>query len=257
MQGLTTRTLSVKLVRLSWKKENATGYRVYRKDGSKAYRLINKTGKTSLKLAVIPNTKTYFKVVAYNKKDGKEAKAKAAVTKYYLNRIALSAAGDCTLGVDSRYNNSFNDMYARQTPEYFLKKVKPFFEKDDVTIVNFEGTLTEATARAEKTFTFKGKKEYTKILTSSSVEVVNLANNHTMDFLERGLADTKKALKDAKVKYCILDTIAYKTVRGTKIAFLGFNGLSGVANERIGSNIAKAKRKGADVIVVSFHWGIE
>lgn len=255
--GLTTETLSSKQVKLSWHKEAADGYFVYRKDGKKAYKLINKTTKTTLKLKAIPNVKTRFKVVAFNKENGQTAKAKAATARYFLNRISLSAAGDCTLGVDSRYNNCFNDMYARQTPDYFLKKVKPFFEKDDVTIVNFEGTLTEANTRAEKTFTFKGKKEYTKILTSSSVEVVNLANNHTMDFLERGMNDTKKALKDAKVKYCILDTIAYKKVRGTKIAFLGFSGLSGVSNERVGQNIDKAKKNGAKVIVVSFHWGIE
>lgn len=257
VSGLTTKTLKTNCVRLSWKKEAADGYRVYRREGKKAYRLVAKTKKNAINLKVTPNVTYRYKVVAFNEEDGQTAKAKASITRYSLNRISLSAAGDCTLGVDSRYNNRFNEVYNAQTPEYFLKKVKPYFEKDDVTIVNFEGTLTEANTRAEKTFTFKGKKEYTRILTSSSVEVVNMANNHTMDFLQQGFTDTKKALKDARIKYCILDTIAYKKIRGTRIAFLGFNGLNGVSNEVVGRTIDKAKKNGAKVIVVSFHWGVE
>ena len=95
--------------------------------------------------------------------------------------ITISAAGDCTLGIDSRYNSAFNDYYDANNAAYFFKKVKPVFEKDDITIVNFEGTLTESTDRQDKTFTFKGPAKYAKILKKGSVEVVTLANNHSYD----------------------------------------------------------------------------
>ncbi|SFQ32641.1 poly-gamma-glutamate synthesis protein (capsule biosynthesis protein) [Lachnospiraceae bacterium XBB1006] len=257
VEALKTTTSSKSIVELSWKDEKASGYYVYRKEGNNAYQKITNTKKHSLRLKIKPNVAYRYKVVAYNEKEGKEARAKASIIRYRLNKIVISAAGDCTLGVDSRFNNNFNAMYDRKSPAYFLKKVKPIFSKDDITIVNFEGTLTNATTRAIKTFTFKGRKKYTEILKSSSVEVVNLANNHTMDFLEQGMRDTRKALKDANIKYCILHTVAYKKVHGTKVALLGFNGLSGVSNTVIKQTIHKAKRKGADVIVVSFHWGVE
>jgi len=256
-EGLTTKTLGKNIVELSWKPEKAKGFYIYRQANDGAYKPVTKTVRQTIRLKIKPNVTYRYKVVAFNEVGTEEAKAKASIIRYQLNEIRLSAAGDCTLGVDSRYNNNFNAMYERKTPEYFLAKVKPYFSKDDVTIVNFEGTLTNANTRAEKTFTFKGKKEYTKILTSSSVEVVNMANNHTMDFLQQGFLDTKRALRDAKINYCINDTVAYKKVRGTKIALLGFSGLSGVSNQVIKRNIQKAKRKGAKVIVVSFHWGIE
>lgn len=172
--------------------------------------------------------------------------------------ITISAAGDCTLGVDSRFNNSFNNYYNRKNAAYFLKKVKPVFEKDDVTIVNLEGTLTTSESRADKAFTFKGNKNYTKILKKGSVEVVTLANNHTMDFGKTGFSDTKKALKSAKISYCHYGTIAYKKIKGVKIAFLGFAPMmGGMSKEPIKKGIATAKKHHAKIIIVSFHWGVE
>lgn len=172
-------------------------------------------------------------------------------------KITISAAGDCTLGVDSRLNSSFNNYYDANGAAYFLKKVKPVFAKDDVTIVNLEGPFTTASHRADKTFTFKGPAKHAKILTKGSVEVVNVANNHTLDFGRQGYNDTIDTLKKNKIKYCNGSTIAYKTVKNVKMAFLGFNALDGVSSETVADTIKKAKRKGAKIVIVSFHWGIE
>lgn len=169
----------------------------------------------------------------------------------------MSAAGDCTLGVDSRYNTSFNSYYARHGSAFFLRNVKKVFSKDDLTIVNFEGTLTNASARASKAFTFKGPAKYVNILKKGSVEVVNLANNHSRDFLSKGFNDTKRTLKSNRIPYSYKTTIAYKTINGVKMAFLGFNELDGVSKKQLKTGVTRAKRKGAKVIVVSFHWGIE
>lgn len=183
--------------------------------------------------------------------------ASSSTTKNETVKITISAAGDCTLGVDSRYNNVFNNYYNQKGNKYFFKNVKQVFGKDDLTIVNFEGTLTDSNARAIKTYTFKGPAKYAKILKKGSVEVVTLANNHTMDFGSSGFADTKKTLKDNDISYCIGNTIAYKQVKGVKIAFIGFNALSGVTEQQVKDTIKKAKQKKAKIIIASFHWGIE
>lgn len=185
------------------------------------------------------------------------AAAVSAAVKDKTIKVTISAAGDCTLGVDSRYNSIFNEYYGRHGSAYFLKKVKSIFSKDDVTIVNLEGTFTDSGNRADKTFTFKGPAAYVDILKKGSVEVVNTANNHTFDFGRQGYRDTIKTLKDNKIKYCRNSTIAYQKVKGVKIAFLGFNKLDGVAASTVKENIEKAKKKNADIIIVSFHWGIE
>ena len=171
--------------------------------------------------------------------------------------ITISAAGDCTLGIDSRIHHTFDSYYTKSGNAYFLKKVKPVFSKDDITIVNFEGTLTTSTNRANKAFTFKGPKKYVGILKKGSVEVVTLANNHSMDFGRKGLADTQKTLKKNKIAYCYNSTIAYKKVKGIKIAFIGFSQLEGTTASQVTKAIKKAKKKRAKIIITSFHWGIE
>lgn len=172
-------------------------------------------------------------------------------------KIKISAAGDCTLGVDSRYNSVFNEYYRVHGPAYFLQKAKKVFSKDDITIVNLEGTFTDAGNRADKTFTFKGPASYVEILKKGSVEVVNTANNHTFDYGRQGYSDTVKTLKKKKVKSCRNNVIAYQTVKGVKTAFLGFNQLDGVAEKTVRKTIQKAKKQNAQIIIVSFHWGIE
>ena len=171
--------------------------------------------------------------------------------------ITLSAAGDCTLGIDSRYSHNFNKYYKKKGDRYFLKKVSPIFSQDDITIVNFEGTLTSNKKRARKTFTFKGPKKYVSILKKGSVEVVNLANNHSKDYGKSSLTDTQSTLRKNNIGYCRSTVISYQTVNDVKMAFLGFNALERITKSQIRSGIVQAKKNKAKIIVVSFHWGVE
>lgn len=56
--------------------------------------------------------------------------------------------GDCTLGTDAYFDPStslpaYADKYGL---DYFLSNVRGVFTADDLTIVNFEGTLTRSAA---------------------------------------------------------------------------------------------------------------
>ena len=113
-------------------------------------------------------------------------------------KITISAAGDCTFATDVNYAGgpSFVAKYNEvQNPAYFLAGVQSVFAHDDLTIVNFEGTLTNLTTRQDKEFAFRGEPEYVQILTSGSVEAVNVANNHSRDYGMQSLEDTRNYLK--------------------------------------------------------------
>lgn len=173
-------------------------------------------------------------------------------------KIKLSAVGDCAIYNDAN-GSPFNDYFNKYGPDYFFSKVKPIFANDDITLVNYEATLTNATVRKVKTFNFKGPANYVNVIKNSSIEVVNLANNHTRDFLAKGFNDTKQVLKANGIPYCYKTTIAYKNVKGVKMAFLGFNRaeIEKFTKKQIKTGIDRAKKKGAKIIVVSMHWGIE
>lgn len=191
------------------------------------------------------------------------------------DKIVISAAGDCTIGSDPRFPEygSFHAQFAAQNGNfsYFFSGVAPVFSEDTLTFVNFEGTLTDATVAAEKAYTFRGPAAYANILKEGSVEVVSLSNNHSYDFHEKGFTDTKKALDEVGIGYAYKQKLALFAVENGKvravkeaeteitIGFCAFTFWYDDAENRkaLQDAIIELKEKGADLVFVSCHWGIE
>lgn len=175
--------------------------------------------------------------------------------------LTLSVVGDCTLGTDENfdYDTSLNAYYENYGADYFMANVKSIFSKDDLTIANFEGTLTESTEREDKQFAFKAPASYANILTAGSVEAVNTANNHSHDYGEESFNDTLKALDTANILHFGYDETAVTEVKGVKVGLVGIYELNDHLGrkEQLKQNIAKVKQDGAQLIVVIFHWGNE
>ena len=175
--------------------------------------------------------------------------------------LTLSVVGDCTLGTDEYfdYDTSLNAYYENYGADYFMANVKSIFSKDDLTIANFEGTLTESTEREDKQFAFKAPASYANILTAGSIEAVNTANNHSHDYGEESFNDTLKALDTANILHFGYDETAVTEVKGVKVGLVGIYELNDHLGreEQLKQNIAKVKQDGAQLIVVIFHWGNE
>lgn len=176
--------------------------------------------------------------------------------------ITISAAGDCTLGTDEGFNykRSFKGKYdAVQNPAYFFQNVQPVFAQDDLTIVNMEGTLTEETTREPKQFAFKGDAEYAKILTAGAVEAANLANNHSFDYGKKSYEDTITALEAEGISSFGYERTAVMDIKGVKVGLAGVYELAEHIDckQDLLDNIASLKEQGAQIIIVSFHWGQE
>lgn len=175
--------------------------------------------------------------------------------------ITVSAAGDFTLGTDETftYAGSFPDEAERNGLAHFTKGLNGIFERDDLTTVNLETTLTEATEKAEKKFRFKGDPEYTQILTDAGIEAVNVANNHIFDYLEQGYEDTKANLKAANIGFFGYEDSFLTEVKGVKVGALGYEGWADTAEirDQMEADIAQLREKGAAIVIIHFHWGVE
>ena len=175
--------------------------------------------------------------------------------------LLLSFTGDCILGTDEYFAwdtglPAYYDLYG---PEYFLKNVRSIFEEDDLTIVNMEGTLTEETTRVEKQFAFKGDPDYVKILTSSSVEAANVANNHSHDYGEKSFQDTVNILETNGIRTFGYDNVAIMEIKGIRVGMFGIYELDDHLERipQVKQDIAKLKEQQADIIVAVFHWSNE
>ena len=177
-------------------------------------------------------------------------------------QVTISAAGDFTLGTDENfdYSTSLPARYEEvQDPGYFLQNVKDIFASDDLTIVNLEGPLTTSEERADKQFSFKGDPSYTEILTSGSVEACNLANNHSKDYGIQGYEDTIANVEAAGIKTFGYERTAIWETNGVKVGLAGVYELAeGMdCQDDMTAAMQSLKDAGADLVIVSFHWGVE
>ncbi len=189
-------------------------------------------------------------------------------------KISLSFVGDVLLApyVEGVMKKNGYDFPYRESLLYL--------SEPDVTAANFEYpvTLREAPAK-NKQYVYKGPPDSLPAFRDAGFDVVNLANNHTMDHGVEGLLDTMDYLDKAGIAHMGAgnnDTEAFAPsiheVRGVKVAYVGLSRVvpevswkadkntPGVAEtydtRRAVEAIAKAKDM-ADIVVVMVHWGTE
>lgn len=176
--------------------------------------------------------------------------------------ITLSFAGDTMLAAypNNTTSTNFNGYLASQTPDYFLGGVRGALANDDFTIMDLENVLSDrnlkpVTKTEDSAYWYKGAASNANILAAGSVEVVSLSNNHTEDYGEEGLADTKAAVEAAGVRWGNRDQTVYLEKGGYKIAVI----CGGMWNDSYHVDILKNRLAEAepysDFQVVFFHGG--
>ncbi len=154
-----------------------------------------------------------------------------------------------------------------QSNKYFTNFI-PLFSSLDIMSGNLEGVLTDSDTYQSKCakmktdcFAIKGSSNFAQTLAASGFDVLNIANNHALDFGSSGLTDTQINLNNAGLKHTgAKGNIAYvKTEKGT-VAFVGFaqnyqlNSLTD--KNQIRTMIAKAREQ-ADIVIATIHAGAE
>lgn len=188
-------------------------------------------------------------------------------------QITVSCTGDFTIG-DS-YGRKKSSIFQKALEKhggdinFTLANTREIFLSDQLTLVNFEGTLTEVrdipSAKRENDFLFKINPSFVHVLRDNGIEAVSLENNHIMDFGDPGYEDTKTALREAGVVYSNSTEMGIINVEGIQIAMMsylcidrynkpvgGYNSLF----EKVEADIRAIKEK-YPILIVSFHWGNE
>lgn len=173
--------------------------------------------------------------------------------------INVSFIGDCTLAEALAWNGSYDgfDAVVNGDYEYCFQNSAEILNADDMTLANFEGAITDATAHKTKEFVFGSPFEYTQMLTYAGIEAVNLANNHSGDYYEQGLTDTQNAMEQIGVVWSNEHSIGIYEVRGIKIGMCGIDMVDGDGAATAHPLIDQLKAEGCNIIIVSCHWGIE
>ncbi|MBR2942211.1 MAG: CapA family protein [Clostridia bacterium] len=179
--------------------------------------------------------------------------------------VTVSATGDVTIGGDTRKRTKsiFDKQLEKEASglAFPMENVADLFAEDDMTLVNFEGTLTTRKSATKNTFSFAAPPEYVQVLTSGNIEAVSFENNHALDHGEKGYEDTCDVLAANGIAYSgHLGGTVYTTETGVNIGMLSyqtFNGKYPAIYEAIEGDIAALRAQGCQIVIVSYHWGEE
>lgn len=190
--------------------------------------------------------------------------------------VTLAFAGDI------HFELHLSDLLDR--PEGALGGVTRTLRAADLTMVNLETSITgRGTPEEPEDYSFRTSPRALDVLDRAGVDVIGLANNHSVDYGAIGLADTLRAARDSPAPVVGIGRNAREayrphrvTVRGTDIAFFAANtkreitsrewaagpSTPGIATavegrpRRLLSAVRAASRRD-DVVVVYLHWGTE
>ena len=180
------------------------------------------------------------------------APSDAVQTEPEHERFTISLVGDCTLEGNRFQSLCGGDM------GYPFENVREYFENDDATIANLECNFSDALLSSGSLFHFKAPTENADMLVSGGIDFVTTANNHIMDYGQRGLDDTLSALDERGIAYGIDgQSVVFTTESGLKLGiYCGYGGFM-ISETQIKEAIDKLKADGAEYIICALHWGVE
>ncbi|MFH1078388.1 MAG: CapA family protein [Patescibacteria group bacterium] len=178
-----------------------------------------------------------------------------------VDAVTLAIVGDVMLdrNVATRIRRAGDDAYP------FAKvKTDSRFADADLRVMNLEGPVTTKRAAPDKgEVDFMFDPRFVSVLKEVGFGAASQANNHTLDQGRAGADDSRERLiaggllafgdqsDDGTV------AIATTTIRGRRIAFVGFDETTSRLDEETASSTLAVARRHADTVIAVMHWGAE
>ncbi|MBT3250980.1 MAG: PKD domain-containing protein [Candidatus Marinimicrobia bacterium] len=150
--------------------------------------------------------------------------------------LTLNFVGDIMLA--RRYENNGGIIETNGVESIFEPTLSLLGDAADVTIANLECPLTvNGTPHPTKTIKFKGHPDNVDGLVSAGIDIVTLANNHTIDYGLTGQRNTQNVLEDNDILFSGAGDNSYEAYlplyynqKGVNIAFLAASDRTGQYN---------------------------
>jgi len=192
--------------------------------------------------------------------------------------VSLLFGGDTSFarGIDStiqRYDGNSAAVF---------EQLKPLFDTVDLTFLNLECVLSDSSAQqAKKRWKIRAPTQHATALARAGVDLVSVANNHTLDFGNQGFSTTLDTLETVGVDYVGVQygdaprqPVTIAKLGDQTFGFLAYTDISKwksvdddhwqyywpkPANYRVDAIVAdiEAANSQVDHLVISVHWGDE
>lgn len=191
------------------------------------------------------------------------------------NEFTASFVGDMMFG------RHVNDVIEERGTEYLFEKVQPIFNQSDYVSGNFENPVLlqkeENYEKLDKHIHLFARKESVQAVKDANFSVINLANNHMMDYGANALEETIDTFDKADLPHVGAGAnveeatdIEYSNINGIRVATVGFTDalVQGFSAHDFTAGVARATpenivptlqiaNENADLVIANVHWGIE
>lgn len=183
---------------------------------------------------------------------------------------SLNTEAEIIFAGDLMFDRYIREVSNRKGNDFIFEKITDYLQKSDLVVANLEGPITDKSSKSigsefesPENYIFTFNSSLVPTLKKNKIKLVNLGNNHILNFGKNGLEQTINNLKNYSVKY-FGDTgsnLSGEEYLVTKIndinfGFINFNQFSQKSSEKTLENIKKIKEE-ADFIIVYTHWGKE
>lgn len=193
-----------------------------------------------------------------------------------ISEISINLVGDLMCHLPQTNNARLSNGEYDFNPSF--EYIKPYLQDADITIGNLETTFAGTSQPYAGYPAFNSPDAYCKAIKEAGFDFLVTANNHSMDTREDGLLRTIDVIKKNGLGYAGTylnqrdhDSIRIINIKGIKLGLLnytyGTNGsypqtehkymLNVIDSSGITYAVKNAKLKGADIVLVFYHMGLE
>jgi len=172
-------------------------------------------------------------------------------------------------GGDMMFDRSVRQAMAQEGEDFVFSCVADVLRNADMVVANLEGPITSHASKSLGTgpghpynVTFTFATSTATLLMRHNIELVNLGNNHIMNFSREGLLQTKQWLKAAGMNYfgdpdsVEEDRVARLDIGGIPFSFVNWSDWTSDKTDHTVQQVRKEAEQGRMTIVYT-HWGEE
>ena len=183
--------------------------------------------------------------------------------------LLLSFVGDCSIGEmapSTGRPGTYTHTVDEKGLDWPFSLVREYLEGDDYTFANLEVVFTQYKKHVDKRIPLRADPKYAQVLLHSGIDAVNTSNNHCMDFYEKGYLESMKTLDALPLPHfgttqmrenATHDRMLLTQVKGITIGAVGVSYPQEKDAKAIISRITSLREQGAQLVIVSLHWGKE
>ncbi len=139
-----------------------------------------------------------------------------------------------------------------------LAYLTPHLSAADLALANLESPLAPILPESDSTYNLCASSLRADLLPAWGIDLLSIANNHSLDCGPNGTADTRSALEAAGITAIGpgMEPV-YREVNGLQLAFLAFEDVSSPLDENAAVEAIRSAGGAGALVIVSVHWGME